>query len=1168
MEQKEEFLGDFAHLHVHTEYSLLDGSGKVGKMIAKAKELGMKSLAITDHGTMYGCVDFYKQAMDQGIKPIIGCEIYVVYKSMYLKQNDKDNETHHLVLLVKNEVGYKNLMEIVSRASIDGFYYKPRIDHDFLRNHSEGLIALSACLAGEVQSALNHNNREKAVEAALFYKEVFKEDFYLELMYHGMSEQLKVNDEVLELSKELNIPLVATNDVHYINKEDSKAHDILLCIQTGKTVEDENRMRYPSGEFYLKSSEEMYKQFSYVPEALNNTAKIAEQCNFQYEFHVSKLPHFHLEEGVDHYEYCKRLCYEGLKERYSKITNELVDRLEYELTIIKQMGFVDYFLIVGDFIKFAVDKGIMTGPGRGSAAGSLVAYTLGITKIDPIKYSLIFERFLNPERVSMPDIDCDFSDDGRQTVIDYVVDKYGIDNVSQIVTFGTMAPRACIRDVGRAMNYSYAEVDRIAKMIPTMIGITIDKALEISQELKNAYDDEDRIKDLLDVAKSLEGIPRHTSTHASGVVIASEPLVNFVPLQQNDGNIVSQFTMGTLEELGLLKMDFLGLRTLTVMRDAVTMIRENKGIEIDLDKVDFEDKEVYKMIGEGKTVGVFQLESPGMTSFMKELKPDSLEDIIAGISLYRPGPMAEIPRYIENKKNMGSIKYETEELAPILDVTYGCMVYQEQVMQIVRDLAGYSYGRSDLVRRAMSKKKHKVMEEERHNFIYGIQNEDGSFEVPGCISKGIKPEAANKIFDSMTDFASYAFNKSHAAAYAVIGFQTGYLMKYFPTEFIAAMLNSVMGDNIKVSYYIRFAGECGIQVLNPNLNESVAKFTVKGDKIIFGLAAIKNVGVNVIDSIIEKREEKGKFISFVDFANKVDTVSVNKRAVESMIKAGAFDCMKVYRSKLLAVFEKVLDGANNVRKKNIQGQMNLFADFSKEDVGEVEIKFPDIEEFDKKYILTMEKEMTGLYLSGHPLDEYEETLNYKTSIKISDIIGNEVLEDGVVEDIFKIKDGSKVIIGGIITEVSKKITRNNAMMAFIKVEDLFGAIEVVVFPKNFDRAASYMNLDELVLITGRVSIKEEELPKIICEEVKPLMKYRNESLYIQIEEENKIGEAKNAIKLELKFNKGSTPIYLCTKKERKKYMLDKEYWINTDVSVMENLRKRFGEENIKIIVEQ
>lgn len=777
------YLGSFVHLHVHTEYSLLDGSGKISKLIEKTKELGMKSIAITDHGTMYGTVDFYKAATEAGIKPIIGCEIYVAAKSMHIKEPDMQNETHHLVLLVKNSKGYENLMKIVSQASIEGFYYKPRVDHEFLRAHSEGLIATSACLGGEVQSNLLNGNKEKAKRVALMYKEIFQGDFYLELQYHGMSEQLKVNELLIELSKECNIPLICTNDVHYINKRDSHSHEILLCIQTGKTMEDEKRMKYPSDEFYLKSPDEMNKIFSYVPEALENTAKIAEKCNFDYEFHVSKLPKFPLPEGADPYEYLKEVCYKGLIELYEELKelrnkefnleeinklcvntpslNELCERLEYELNIIKQMGYIDYFLIVWDFIKFANDNGIPTGPGRGSAAGSLVAYTLAITKIDPIKYSLIFERFLNPERVSMPDIDSDFCYERRQEIIDYVVDKYGVNNVSQIITFGTMAARACIRDVGRAMNYPYAEVDKIAKMIPTVLNITIDKALDMNPELKEAYDNDERVKELIDVARDLEGLPRHSSTHAAGVVIASNPLVDYVPLQRNEDMIVTQFTMGTLEELGLLKMDFLGLRTLTVMKDTLENIKKNRDIEIDLDKIDFDDQKVYKMIGEGKTVGVFQLESAGMTSFMKELKPDNLEDIIAGISLYRPGPMAEIPRYVESKNNPEKVQYITPELEPILGVSYGVMVYQEQVMQIVRDLAGYSLGRSDLVRRAMSKKKHKVMEEERRNFIYGIVDESGNVEVPGCLKNGISEDSANKIFDQMMDFASYAFNKSH-----------------------------------------------------------------------------------------------------------------------------------------------------------------------------------------------------------------------------------------------------------------------------------------------------------------------------------------------------------------------------------------------------------------------
>ncbi len=1148
-------------LHQHTEYSLLDCSAKISQLISRAKELEMESIAITDHGVMYGCVQFYKEARKQGLKPIIGCEVYVAGKSMYIKQLDKENENYHLVLLVKNETGYNNLMGIVSKASTEGFYYKPRIDHEYLKDHSEGLIALSACLGGEIQSYILKDNLKKAKEIALFYKEIFKEDFYLELQYHGMEEQLKVNEELIKMSKELHIPLVATNDVHYIKKQDYRPHDVLLCIQTGKTVEEENRMRYPSDEFYLKSPEEMYKMFSSVPEALENTVKIADKCNFDYEFHKSKLPKFPLPQGIDPYEYMRDLCYNGLKERYSDITAELKGRLEYELDIIKQMGYVDYFLIVWDFIRFANESNIMTGPGRGSAAGSIVAYTLGITKIDPIKYGLIFERFLNPERVSMPDIDSDFCYERRQEVIDYVVEKYGINNVSQIITFGTMAARACIRDVGRAMNYPYSEVDRIAKMIPTMLNITIDKALELNSELNEAYENEGRTKELIDVARVLEGLPRHTSTHAAGVVIASQPLVNYVPLQKNEDNIVTQFTMGTLEELGLLKMDFLGLRTLTVLRDAVNIVKQTRGITIDLDNIDHEDKNVYKMIGEGKTVGVFQLESPGMTSFMKELKPDSLEDIIAGISLYRPGPMAEIPKYIKNKNNPEDVKYLTPELESILSVTYGCTVYQEQVMEIVRKLAGYSMGRSDLVRRAMSKKKHDVMEEERYNFIHGVVDENGEVKVVGCLKNGISEEIANKIFDSMMDFASYAFNKSHAAAYAVVGFQTAYMIYYYPTEFIAAMLNSVKGDNEKVAYYIRFANEIGIQVLTPDINESYAKFTVQQDKIRFGLSAIKNVGENIIDGIVRSREQKGKFKDFMDFCNKIDISCINKRVVESLIKACAFDCFGVYRSKMLAIHDKVLDGVSNSRKKNIDGQLNLFTDFKHI---EVKIQYPEIKEFEKRHILAMEKEMTGLYLSGHPLEEYEKTLSLQTSVKISDIVTNESLENGAIQQ-YKIKDGDKVIIGGIITEVVKKITRNNDMMAFAKVEDLYGSIEVIVFPKTFQKIRSLIEEDNIVIIRGRVSLREEEQPKILCENVEPMIKSNSEKLYIQIDEEKILKDKLEEVKsLFLEF-KGNVPVYFCTKKERKKFRIDRDLWVNNNVELLSNLRKKFGDENIKVI---
>lgn len=1151
-------------LHQHTEYSLLDSSAKIPDLLKRASELGMKSMAITDHGVMYGCVDFYKEAKANGIKPIIGCEIYVSQGSMHVKSNNGKNRNYHLVLLVKNEVGYRNLMQIVSTASIEGFYYKPRVDHDYLKNHSSGLIALSACLSGEVQANILDDNLKGAKEAAEFYRSTFKDGFYLELQYHGIEDQLKVNREIRKMSRELEIPMVVTNDVHYINKSDSRAHDILLCIQTGKTVEDQDRMRYPSDQFYLKSPEEMYDMFKDIPEAFENTVKIAEECNFDYEFHKSKLPKFPLPENQDAYEYLRDLCCKGLERRYKTVTQDLKDRLEYELGVINQMGYVDYFLIVWDFIRFAREKGIMTGPGRGSGAGSIVAYTLGITKIDPIKYNLIFERFLNPERVSMPDIDSDFCYERRGEVIDYVVKKYGKQNVSQIVTFGTMAARACIRDVGRAMNYPYGEVDRIAKMIPAPISghnVTIDKALEMNPELKGAYEDEDRTHELIDVARALEGLPRHTSTHAAGVVISSKPLVDYVPLQKNDDNVVTQFTMGTLEELGLLKMDFLGLRTLTVLRDTVAMVRENRNIDINLDSVDYDDKKVYSMIGSGRTTGVFQLESPGMTSFMKELKPDSLEDIIAGISLYRPGPMSEIPKYIKNKKNPKDIEYMTPKLEHILSVTYGCMVYQEQVMQIVRDLAGYSMGRSDLVRRAMSKKKHHVMEEERHNFVYGIVGENDKVEVPGCIRNGISEEIANKLFDSMMDFASYAFNKSHAAAYAVVAFQTAYLMCYYPVEYTAAMLNSVKGDSEKVAYYIRFAKDLGIEVLPPDINESFAKFTVSGNSIRFGLSAVKNVGENIINSIVESRKKHGHFKDIVDFCSSIDVSAINKRVVESLVKSGAFDCFGIYRSKLVAVHEKVIEGITNSRKKNIKGQISLFSTVQDDNL---KIRYPEMEEFSKRDLLSMEKQMTGLYLSGHPLDEYEKTLKLQTSIKISDIVANTTLEDGTITE-SKVKDGDKVIIGGIISELSRKITKNNDMMAFASLEDLYGIVELIIFPKVFQKFRNLVHEDSLIIVKGRVSMREEEQPKVLCDTMEPMVRIDTKKLYILIQSENQIKDAISHLKTAVTEHRGNVPIYICTKNERHKFRLDSELWVKDEHEVVANIEKMFGEKNVKLI---
>ena len=1192
MENKKEFV----HLHLHTEYSLLDGSGKIKKLMSQAKDLGMKSIAITDHGVMYGLVDFFKAAEENGIKAILGCEVYVVAKSRHIKQPDKENATHHLVLLVKNETGYENLMKIVSVASIEGFYYKPRIDHDYLREHSEGLIALSACLGGEVQSYLLKENYEKAKDVALLYKDIFKDGFYIELQNHGMEEQQKVNELNIKLSEETGIPLVATNDVHYIKREDSKSHDVLMCIQTAKTIDDPNRRRYPSDQFYLKSAEEMWDMFSYIPEALENTVKIAEECNFEYKFHESKLPRFPLEEGQNPYEYLKDTCYKGLIERYdvfdslrekelnyeevnkivdnSKEAKEYVDRLEYELGVINQMGYVDYFLIVWDFIKFSYDNGIPTGPGRGSAAGSIVAYTLGITKIDPIKYSLIFERFLNPERVSMPDIDSDFCYERRQEVIDYVVDKYGKECVSQIITFGTMAARLCIRDVGRAMNYSYTEVDKIAKMIPTMLGITIEKALDINPELKAAYDGDERVKNLIDVSMDLEGLPRHSSTHAAGVVIASKPLVEYVPLQKNDEMIVTQFGMTTLEELGLLKMDFLGLRTLTVMNDAINMVKENRGIDIDLDKIDMEDQEVYKMIGEGNTAGVFQLESAGMTSFMKELKPDSLEDIIAGISLYRPGPMAEIPRYIECKRNPDKVKYETPELEEILNVTYGVMVYQEQVMEIVRKLAGYSMGRSDMVRRAMSKKKHKVMEEERKNFIHGIV-ENGEVVVPGCIRNGISEEIANKIFDNMMDFASYAFNKSHAAAYAVVGYQTAYLMKYYPVEMLAAMMNSIMGISEKVAHYIGIAESLGIQVLPPDINESYSKFTVNGDKIRFGLSAVRNVGSNVVEGIVKARKNRGKFESLVDFINKMEPSSLNKRAVECLIKAGAMDGFKVFRSKMLAVHEKLIENISSDKRRNIDGQISLFG--ATEELKNPEVRYPEIKEFDKRNLLAMEKEMTGLYITGHPLDDYVKSLKVQTTNEISEVYSSsETLDTNETDEIItgieifnkgnSLHDNDRVIFGGILSSVNQKITRNNAIMAFLTLEDLTGSIEVIVFPKTLESVKPLCVTDSLVVVKGRLSIKEDEAPKLICESIEPLEKINSSKLYLRLEDSEKAKQFNLYLKeLLTEDRKGDTPIYFYASKENKKFRAPRDRWISLESDIKEILIEKLGEENVKIV---
>jgi DNA polymerase-3 subunit alpha len=1162
---------DFVHLHVHTEYSLLDGANRIKDLIKRTAELGMKSIAITDHGVMYGVVDFYKEAVKNGIKPIIGCEIYTAKRTRFDKEANLDSEQGHLVLLARDMTGYKNLMKIVSIGFIEGFYYRPRVDMEILERYSEGITALSACLSGDIPKAIIHNDIEKAKKIALKYNSIFGQgNFYLELQSNGIEEQNLVNQQLIKMSKELSLPLIATNDAHYLRREDARAQEVLLCIQTGKTMDDEDRMTFSADEFYIKSIDEMYRLFKSVPEALENTVKVAESCNVELEFGKLHLPSYTVPDMITPYDYLESLCFKGLEHLYEDLDNEKRDRLSYELSVIKQMGYVDYFLVVWDFIKYAKDNGIMVGPGRGSAAGSLVAYTLGITNIDPIKYNLLFERFLNPERISMPDIDIDFCFERRQEVIDYVVKKYGKDRVAQIITFGTMAARAAIRDVGRALNVPYNDVDVVAKMIPFQIGMNIEKALELNPELKKKYNEDDRTRELIEMARLLEGMPRHASTHAAGVVISKDPIDECVPLQRNEESITTQFTMGTLEELGLLKMDFLGLRTLTVIRDAVDLIYKNYGRKINIDKLDMDDKAVFKMISEGKTSGVFQLESGGMTQFMKDLQPSSLEDIIAGISLYRPGPMDQIPRYIKNKNKPGGIRYDHPKLKDILDVTYGCMVYQEQVMQIVRDLAGYSMGRSDLVRRAMSKKKVSVMEQERQNFIHGIVDEKGNIEVSGAVRNGADEVMANKIFDEMMDFASYAFNKSHAAAYAVVAYQTAWLKYYYPVEFMAASLNSFLGSSEKVSQYVSECKVMNIDVLPPDINESSVKFTVVNGKIRFGLAAVKNVGEGAVKSIIIERENGGIFRDFRDFCERIDGKDVNKRCIESLIKSGAFDSLGVFRSRLLAVYEKQLDSIAQTRKKNMEGQLSIFefGTAKKENV-KAYIEYPDIKEYPQKVLLAMEKEMLGLYISGHPLLELEKELKSQVTIFSSDLISiqPENAAGEMLEMHKNITDGMNVTVGGIITSKKNKTTRSNNMMAFLGLEDFYGIMEVIVFPKILEKYASQMVEENIVLIKGRISLKEEEQPKIICEEISPLKKVKFKKVYIRTTK-NMDKSHYDSILSMCKYFNGITPVCFYDEDEKSVKVLGREYWVSLNECLLEELKMRLGEDNVKIVGEQ
>ncbi|MFO7636006.1 MAG: DNA polymerase III subunit alpha [Clostridia bacterium] len=1142
---------DFVHLHLHTEFSLLDGSIRIGNLMDKVVQSGMHSVAITDHGVMYGVVDFYKEAKKKGIKPIIGCEVYTAPRTRFDKTYEHDSDPGHLVLLCKDEEGYANLVKIVSRSFTEGFYYKPRVDYELLSRYGKGLIALSACLSGDVPKALMANDYERALDTARVLSQIFGDNnFFLELQDNGIESQNLVNQGILKISRETGIPLVATNDVHYLNRKDAKAHDVLLCIQTGKTMEDDDRMRFPTDQFYLKSPEEMDSIFGKFPSSLSNTLEIAKRCQVDFTFGKLHLPSFDIK-GRDHDEYLRERVAIGLKSRYGENPASVyIDRAQYEMKMIHEMGYIDYFLIVADFIDYARSQNIMVGPGRGSGAGSIVAYCLGITNVDPIRYGLLFERFLNPERVSMPDFDIDFCYERRQDVIDYVIEKYGQEKVCQIITFGTMAARGAIRDVGRALNFSYAETDVVAKMIPARVHVTIDEAMEMNRDLSNLYEGDDRIRELIDTARLLEGVARHASTHAAGVVIANKAVDEYVPIQLNEECVVTQYTMETLEELGLLKMDFLGLRTLTVLRDCVSFVRDGHGIEIDLDSMLYDDDSIFQMISTGNTGGIFQLESVGMTSFMKELKPENLEDIIAGISLYRPGPMDQIPRYMKNKKNRNRITYHHELLKPILEVTYGCMIYQEQVIQIVRDLGGYTMGHADVVRRAMSKKKTDVMNKEREAFIKGAS------------VKGVPQGVADTIFDEMMDFASYAFNKSHAAAYAVIAYQTAFFKRYFPVEFMTATMNSFIGSSDRISVYIQQCKEMGIEVLRPDINSSGGRFSVEGKHIRYGLSAIKNVGAKVSLNLAAEREQGEKYSDFLDFCKRMANHEMNKKCVESLIKAGCFSSFPQNRRQLIASYEKIMDGIAADRKQNIAGQLSLFD--LRSDAGiMIKAEYPALEEFPKHQLLAMEKEMLGLYFSGNPLDEYRDILMKKVNFHSHEtkVSGSEPME-------VPYTDGKKVICGGMVTGLSKKLTKSNNMMAFFQLEDLYGTMEVIVFPATYEKYADLVREDNKILVHGKLSMREEEDIKVICEEISPLDEVRVSqgsgkavALYIDI-----TGQDTDGVLLLLARHPGPCPVTLVKKDNGRKmaWTLPDKYRIQAGADVVEALKARLGEGNVHL----
>ena len=1147
----------FAHLHVHTEFSLLDGSNKIKEYVSRVKELGMNSAAITDHGVMYGVIDFYREAKKQGINPILGCEVYVAPNSRFDREiTGGDDRYYHLVLLAENEEGYANLTKIVSKGFVEGYYYKPRVDKELLRKYHKGIIALSACMAGEVARFLTKGLYEEAKKTALEYQEIFGEgNFFLELQDHGIPEQGLVNQQLFKMSEETGIELVATNDIHYTYAEDAKPHDILLCIQTGKKLSDENRMRYDGGQYYVKSEEEMLRLFPYAKQALENTQKIADRCHVEIEFGVTKLPKYDVPDAYTSWEYLQKLCYEGLEKRYGDPSEELKDRLSYELETIHQMGYVDYFLIVWDFIKYAKDHGISVGPGRGSAAGSIVSYCLEITTIDPIRYQLLFERFLNPERVSMPDIDVDFCYERRQEVIDYVTRKYGKDCVAQIVTFGTLAARGVIRDVGRVMDLPYAYVDSISKMIPQELGITIDKALKMNPDLKKLYDTDETVTNLIDMAKRLEGLPRHCSMHAAGVVICQKPVDEYVPLSRAaDGTITTQFIMTTLEELGLLKMDFLGLRTLTVIQNAVQLARK-KQPDLQIDKIDYNDKAVLDYIGTGKTEGIFQLESGGMKNFMKELQPHSLEDVIAGISLYRPGPMDFIPQYIRGKNDRSSITYDCPQLEPILAPTYGCIVYQEQVMQIVRDLAGYTLGRSDLLRRAMSKKKAAVMEKERKTFVYG----DEETGVPGCIKNGIDEQTANKIYDEMIDFAKYAFNKSHAAAYAVVSYQTAWLKYYYPVEYMAALMTSVIDNPTKVAEYIYVCRQMGIKILPPDINKGEADFSVDGGDIRYGLAAIKSIGRPVIRAIVNDRKELGEFRNLEDFITRISSRELmNKRLVENLIKAGALDVLGGTRKQFMSIYIQIVDHMQQEKKNSMVGQMSLFDMVSEEQKEEFQIRMPDVGEYTKENLLGFEKEVLGVYVSGHPLESYEEEWRKVISATTADFqVDPEV-------GYTKVRDGAREIIGGIIAEKTVKHTKTNQMMAFLTVEDLFGTVEVVVFPRDYEKYRQYLEEDNKIFVKGRVSEEDDKASKLICEKILPFGQKKKE-LWIQFPDKETYLEEEAITYGYLADSEGNDEVMIYCEKEKivKKLPANKNISINPQI--LSRLMNHFGENRVKVV---